>query len=206
MNNTVIFRLWHMLLGWGAVGVIYTLTDHLQSVGRIMTPSSLDCLIAFTPHAIWLYLSFFVVVPLGYFLTPLQRLSWLSRSMRLTAVGAGMIYLVWPTTMVYPVDEGTTLSSTLLAALIQVDSAQNCLPSLHMALIVLAVWGISAARHTARTLVFIVWGAAIAYSILQLRRHLFIDVVSGGALALAAGWLMDVFERSRQGVLRGTLQ
>ncbi|MFH7397019.1 inositol phosphorylceramide synthase, partial [Pseudomonas syringae pv. tagetis] len=80
--------------------------------------------------------------------------------------------------MVYPVEEGTTLSSPLLAALTKLDSTQTCLPSLHMALMVLAVCGISAARRSARTAVFILWVAAIDYSILQLRRHLLIEVVS----------------------------
>lgn len=206
MSNPMIFRLWHMLLGWGSVGLIYTLTDHLQRPGQVMTPSQLDQMIAFTPHAIWLYLSFFIVVPLGYLMTPLDRLRWLSRAMRLTALGAGAVYLLWPTTMLYPVDEGTTLSSTLLAALTYVDSAQNCLPSLHMALMVLAVWGISAARHTVRTLVFMLWVAGIAYSILQLRRHLLVDVVSGAVLALLAGWLIEAFHGSRQVALRGYLQ
>ncbi|MDU8608047.1 phosphatase PAP2 family protein [Pseudomonas syringae group sp. 247E2] len=206
MSNPLLFRLWQMLLGWGSVGLIYTLTDHLQSPGQIMTPSSFDQMIAFTPHAIWLYLSFFIVVPLGYLMTPLDRVRWLSRAMRLTAVGAGTVYMVWPTTMVYPVDEGTTLSSALLAALTYVDSAQNCLPSLHMALMVLAVWGISAARPTVRTAVFVFWVATIAYSILQLRRHLFVDVVSGAVLALVAGWLIDALAQRRQIALKGNLQ
>lgn len=195
-----------MLLGWGSVGLIYTLTDHLQRAGQVITPSPLDHMIAFTPHAIWLYLSFFIVVPLGYLMTPLDRVRWLSRAMRLTALGAGAVYLLWPTTMLYPVDEGTTLSSTLLAALTYVDSTQNCLPSLHMALMVLAVWGISAARHTVRTLAFMLWVAGIAYSILQLRRHLFVDVVSGAVLALLAGWLIEALGGRRHVVLEGDLQ
>ncbi|MFR0675035.1 phosphatase PAP2 family protein [Enterobacterales bacterium AW_CKDN230030176-1A_HGKHYDSX7] len=197
MSTPVMFRLWQMLLGWGSVGLVYTLTDHLQGAGRIMQPSSLDRMVAFTPHAIWLYLSFFVVVPLGYCLTPLHRVRWLSRAMRFTALGAGLVYLTWPTTMVYPVDEGATLSSTLLAALIAVDSTNNCLPSLHMALMVLAVWGIGAARRPLRTAFFLVWVAAIAYSILQLRRHLLVDVLSGAVLALAAGALSQVLEGTR---------
>ncbi|MFK3941451.1 inositol phosphorylceramide synthase [Pseudomonas monteilii] len=202
MNTPMMFRLWQMLLGWGAVGLVYTLTDHLQGAGRVMLPSSLDRMVAFTPHAIWLYLSFFAVVPLGYFLTPLHRVRWLSRAMRLTALGAGLVYLAWPTTMAYPVDQGVTLSSTLLAALIAVDSTNNCLPSLHMALMVLAVWGIGTARHLFRTAFFLVWVAAIAYSILQLRRHLLIDVVSGAALALAAGWLSQAWGGTRHALFK----
>ncbi len=32
MKNTL-FRLGHMLLGWGTVGVVYSLTDRLQGAG-----------------------------------------------------------------------------------------------------------------------------------------------------------------------------
>ena len=117
-----------------------------------------------------------------------------------------MVYMLWPTTLAYPVDQGSTLSSAMLAFLTWVDSSQNCLPSLHMALMALAVWGISAARRTVRTALFVLWVAVIAWSILQLRRHLFIDVLSGALLAVLAGWLVKMFEESREGVLKGDLQ
>lgn len=195
MNTPWWFRAWHLLLGWGSVGVMYTLTDHLQGPGRIITPSAIDRLIAFSPHAIWLYLSFFILIPMGYLLAPVERLRWLSTAMRLTALGAGVVYLWWPTTLVYPLDTGTTLSSALLAALTWVDSAQNCLPSLHMALMVLAVWAIRAGRRPWVTWGFVLWMAAIAFSVLQLRRHLLIDVLSGAALALLAGHLAERLQR-----------
>ncbi|MEE4345113.1 phosphatase PAP2 family protein [Pseudomonas alliivorans] len=206
LDRPLLFRLWHMFLGWGTVGLIYTLSGVLQGKGRVMEPSALDRMIAFSPHAVWLYMSFFIVVPLGYLLAPQDRVRWLSRSMRLTALGAGMVYMLWPTTLVYPVDQGSTLSSAMLVFLTWVDSSQNCLPSLHMALMVLAVWGISAARRTVRTVLFVLWVAVIAWSILQLRRHLFIDVLSGALLALFAGWMVQVFEKGRHGVLKGDLR
>ena len=31
--NAIKPRLWHMLLGWGAVGVVYALSDRLQGEG-----------------------------------------------------------------------------------------------------------------------------------------------------------------------------
>lgn len=56
MKNTL-FRLGHMLLGWGTVGVVYSLTDRLQGAGTLLPPSALDRAIPFSPTAIWLYLS-----------------------------------------------------------------------------------------------------------------------------------------------------
>ncbi|MFH7365399.1 inositol phosphorylceramide synthase, partial [Pseudomonas syringae pv. tagetis] len=64
----------------------------------------------------------------------------------------------------------------------------------------------SAARPSASTAAFILRAAAIAYSNLQLRRHLFIDVVSGAVLALVAGMQVDALGRSRPVALKGNMQ
>ncbi|HFK4648371.1 TPA: phosphatase PAP2 family protein [Serratia marcescens] len=201
----MLFRLGNMLLGWGTVGVVYSLTDRLQGAGTLLPPSALDRAIPFNPAAIWLYLSFFLIVPAGYLLAPLQRIKWLTLAMQLTALGAGVVYLLWPTTMAYPQNEGVGISAQLLAALTQVDSPQNCLPSLHMALTVLAVWALSDGEHKVRTALWMLWGVAIAFSILQLRRHLFVDLAGGALLALFAGWLALRIKVLRRRVVKGEM-
>jgi hypothetical protein len=201
MIKVILPRLWHMLLGWGCVGVVYNLTDRFQSEGTVISPSLIDRLIPFSPHAIWLYLSFFIMIPLAYLLAPIERVKGLALAMQLTAIGAGVVYVLWPTTMAYPLDHGTTLSSDVLSALTQFDSRQNCLPSLHMALTVLAVWAVRNERHKVRTVLFILWAAAIAFSILQLRRHLSIDLVSGALLALVSTWFVE-----RMGLIHGAVR
>lgn len=182
-------RFRQMLLGWGAIGVVYLITGWLQGAGHKIMPLGIDTLIPFSATAIWLYLSFFLLVPLGYLLVPLSRLHWLTRSMQLTALVAGAVYLLWPTTMSYPQDMGTGISSILLGWLIAVDSSQNCFPSLHMALTVLAVQAIAATRQRLITVLCVLWAIAIAFSIIQLRRHLFIDLVGGAVLAWCCSWL-----------------
>lgn len=204
MKNAL-FRLWQMLLGWGTVGIVYNLTDRLQGAGTLLPPSALDRAILFSPSAIWLYLSFFLIVPAGYLLAPLQRIKWLTLAMQLTALGAGAVYLLWPTTMAYPQNDGVGISAQLLAALTQVDSPQNCLPSLHMALTVLAVWALSDGERKMRTALWMLWGVAIAFSILQLRRHLFVDLAGGALLALFAGWLALRMQTQRGRVVKGEM-
>lgn len=184
-----LLRIKQMLFGWGSVGIVYTICDRLQGEGYRLTPLSIDTLIPFSPSAVWLYLSFFLIVPLGYLLTPRSHLPWLTRAMQLSALGAGMVYLLWPTTMAYPPLVGNGVSSWLLGWLVYVDSSQNCFPSLHAALTILAVWAISARRRRWITAASVVWALAIAFSILQLRRHLFIDLVGGTLLAWGCGWL-----------------
>lgn len=205
MMKTLPYRLWQMLLGWGFVGVIYSSTDRLQGVGTLLPPSAIDRWIPFSPTAIWLYLSFFIIIPLGYLLAPIPRVRWLRAAMQLTALGAGTVYLLWPTTMAYPPDSGVGVSSKLLAALTQVDSLQNCLPSLHMALTVLAVWALSCRQQKVRTALLILWALAIAFSILQLRRHLLVDLASGALLAFLAGWLVQSKQSWRRNATKGEI-
>ncbi|EPP4621398.1 phosphatase PAP2 family protein [Escherichia albertii] len=188
MSN-LLLRLKQMLLGWGTVGVIYNFSDYLQGEGYQLTPSVIDNLIAFSPSAVWLYLSFFFIVPLGYLSTPLCHLRWLARAMQLSALVAGMFYLLWPTTMQYPAFGQSGISAGALNRLIAIDSSQNCFPSLHAALTLLAVWAIAKKENLWLTLMSVVWAIAIAFSILQLRRHLFIDLVGGALLASGCGWI-----------------
>ncbi|WP_437215063.1 phosphatase PAP2 family protein [Pectobacterium sp. LFLA-215] len=192
-----LLRLKALLFGWGTVGVVYQLSAQFQGQGTVLPTSFVDEWIPFSPSAIWLYLSFFIIVPLSYLSCPIARLAGLRRATQLTALIAGAVYLIFPTTMVYPQVVGDDLSTRVLQLLLLIDSPQNCLPSLHIALTVLAVWAMSDRQHKVKTGLYLLWGAAIALSILQLRRHLFIDLVTGGMLAGIAGWM---FLRSREAV------
>ncbi|WP_225086237.1 phosphatase PAP2 family protein [Pectobacterium colocasium] len=192
-----LLRLKALLFGWGTVGVVYQLSAQFQGQGTVLPMSFVDEWIPFSPSAIWLYLSFFIIVPLSYLSCPIARLAGLRRATQLSALIAGAVYLIFPTTMVYPQVVGDDLSTRLLQLLLLIDSPQNCLPSLHIALTVLAVWAMSDRQHKVKTGLYLLWGAAIAFSILQLRRHLFIDLVTGAMLSGMTGW---IFLRSREAV------
>ncbi|MDY4367509.1 phosphatase PAP2 family protein [Pectobacterium brasiliense] len=196
-QKTMLLRLKALLFGWGTVGVVYQLSAQFQGQGTVLPTSFVDEWIPFSASAIWLYLSFFIIVPLSYLSCPITRLAGLRRATQLTALIAGAVYLIFPTTMVYPQVVGNDLSTRVLQLLLRIDSPQNCLPSLHIALTVLAVWAMSDSQQKVKTGLYLLWGAAIALSILQLRRHLFIDLVTGAILAGIAGW---VFLRSREAV------
>lgn len=90
--------------------------------------------------------------------------------------------------MIYPVDNGSSVSSWLLAKLIEIDDSVNCFPSLHVTLTSLAIWGALNKFHSLRNKILLLWGMTIVLSIIQLRRHLFIDFIGGIVLALVAGW------------------
>ncbi|MEQ9893660.1 phosphatase PAP2 family protein [Pectobacterium aroidearum] len=196
-QSTMLLRLKALLFGWGSVGVVYQLSAQFQGQGTVLPTSFIDEWIPFSPSAIWLYLSFFIIVPLSYLSCPIARLAGLRRATQLTALIAGAVYLIFPTTMIYPQAVGDDFSTRLLQLLQRIDSPQNCLPSLHIALTVLAVWAMSDSQQKVKTGVYLLWGMAIAFSILQLRRHLFIDLVTGAMLAGMTGW---IFLRSRESV------
>jgi hypothetical protein len=66
--NSLYFRLWMMLTGWGAVGLVYSLTSSQDQASAIMLqPSAMDLWFDFDPNAIWLYLSFFSARCIGLF-------------------------------------------------------------------------------------------------------------------------------------------
>ena len=185
----ILHRLVQMLLGWGFVGLIYRLADQWQAAGVVLSPGWIDTLIPFSPMAVWPYLSFFALLPMAYLGCPHERLQWLRTSMQLSALCAGLVFVLWPTTLAYPVNPGAGISAAVLNQLIRIDSAQNCLPSLHMALSVLAIQALHDRRRPWRNALLWAWGALIAFSVIQLRRHLFIDLVAGTGLGLGVGWL-----------------
>ena len=183
MNN-ITYRLTHLFIAWGTVGLIYETSSLLQNEATILHPSIVDQLIVFSPHAIWPYLSFFIIIPLSFLYAPLSNIRWMSLSFILASFIAGLIYITFPTTMNPQIDYGTSISSQLLSQLISIDTSNNCLPSLHVALTIIVVWGYIQKKHPIKSLLFIIWGIVICFSILQLARHLFIDLITGAILAI----------------------
>lgn len=197
MNN-IIYRLKYLLIGWGTVGLIYESSSLLQDKATVLYPSIIDKLITFTPHAIWPYLSFFLIIPLSFLYAPFSRVRWMSLSFILTGSIAGLIYLSFPTTMLSPIDHGTSISSKLLSHLITIDTTNNCLPSLHVALTMIVVYGYINNKNRFTSILFILWGIVICFSILQLGRHLFIDLITGALLAIISGLIIQYYQKKNK--------
>ena len=189
-------RLRQMLLGWGCVGLIYFPTGLQQGPAFTLSESALDRLIAYNPGAVWPYLSFFVLIPYAYLAAPPGRVRQLARAMQLCALTAGIVFVLFPTTLVYPpVAAGEGAGAWLLARLLVSDSTRNCLPSLHAALTALCVWALCARARPLRSAAVLVLGVAICYSVIALRRHLAIDLAAGLLCALAGAMLATKFTR-----------
>jgi membrane-associated phospholipid phosphatase len=182
-------RLRHMVLGWGAVGLVYSFTSAFQGHGVMLAETALDRMIAFNPAGIWIYLSFFILIPYTFITAQPHKLLWMRSSMQACAVVCGLIFLIYPTTLLYPAITGDGMSQSVLRFLASSDSSQNCLPSLHGALTLLCAWALLDGKRKLHSGLAVLWAMAIFVSIIQLRRHVSIDLAAGMAVGLACGWL-----------------
>lgn len=200
MNADLRERLRQMAWGWGSVGLAYSLAAWLPGPGLPLAETAIDRAVSFDPRGVWLYLTFFLLVPAAYLFTDTDRLMWLRRAMQASAVAAGVLFVAFPSTLVYPAVVGTGWSEGLLRLLIAHDSARNCLPSLHAALTLLAAVALFDARRPWRSSAVLLWAGLILHSILQTRRHLAVDVSAGLLLGVvcAVGVQRAVAARRRK--------
>jgi len=183
-------RLTAMLLGWGAVGIVYSVGRAATHPARVLREGTFDRALGFTPEAVWVYLSFFAIVPFAYLCAKPERLAPLTRAMQLCALACAPVFVLWPTTLVYPTLAADSISGKVLAALSRFDSPQNCLPSLHGALTALAVIALFERRRPWRSVLACLWGAAIAWSVIATRRHLALDLCAGIGLGVVSAALI----------------
>ena len=187
---TLLKRLFYLLAGWGSVGLVYFSSDLLQGQGMLLPETLIDRAIAYSDAAIWLYLSFFILIPYTYLVATPPRVRWLARAMAISALICGLVFLLYPTTLAYPpVGDGMGWSTQMLRLLQTMDSTQNCLPSLHGALTLLCVWALVDRAWPVRSVLAVVLGLGICYAIIALRRHVSIDLGAGLLVGLAGGAL-----------------
>ena len=183
-------RLLYLLAGWGSVGLVYFSSDLLQGQGVILPETVIDRAIAYSDAAIWLYLSFFVLIPYTYLVVSPARVRWLARAMAVSAVICGVVFLLYPTTLAYPpVGDGMGWSTQVLRMLQTMDSTQNCLPSLHGALTLLCAWALFERERPIRSALAVLLTLGICYAIIALRRHVSIDLGAGLLVGMAGGAL-----------------
>ncbi|MGG4775517.1 inositol phosphorylceramide synthase [Paenalcaligenes sp. Me52] len=183
-RQSLAYRLWWMAWGWGTVGVVYSLTDYWQGAGHVVPETWLDQVISYDQSAIVGYLSFFVLIPAAYLFAELSRVRMLARQMQWGALFCGAIYLLYPTTIVYPPIELGTWTGPWVTWLLHIDSSQNCVPSLHILLSLLAVHAVWHRKSWWVKSGYAGWLVWITYTVLQLKRHLLIDVMAAVVVAI----------------------
>ncbi len=156
----------------------------------IMPVTPIDDAIAFQPWAVLLYVSLWIYIPITPSLEEDRR-----ELLRYCGVMAGicgvgiLCFVVWPTAVIRPAAEPSY--PWVYRVLTSIDGTANACPSLHAASAVFAgLLNHRLVRTWAAGQILILvnwcWCVGILYATLATRQHVFIDLVAGAALGLAA--------------------
>lgn len=155
--------------------------------------TALDRWIGFHPSALGLYLSLWVYTALPVAFQPdLRQLARYGMHIGLMCAISLLIFVFWPTSVSAAV--GAREGSGMFAIMYAVDTNGNACPSLHVAAAVFScMWLQTMLREVSAPAwlrcVNVIWCVGICYSTLAVKQHLLIDLIAGGALGAAAGWL-----------------
>lgn len=155
----------------------------------VMTPNALDIWLGFHPQAVWLYLSLFLLMPIG----PMQFHS--IQQIRRYALGvvaislmANLIFWFWPTAVERPTEAA---ANALYRWLTTWDLSHNAFPSLHAAMAVYSACCceqiLSHVRRRAfsRSVVW-TWALVIIAAMLCTKQHVALDALAGAVLGFVS--------------------
>jgi membrane-associated phospholipid phosphatase len=135
---------------------------------------------------------------MAYFFGPAPRIERLVLAMQICACVACCVFVMFPTSLQYPQVDGEGSSVAVLKMLRWLDVPSNCLPSLHAALTTASLLVLLSKDHLFRSVLVTFWALAIGLSIVQLRRHVALDVMAGatlGATSYAIAWSTGAWHR-----------
>lgn len=183
MNNInqqlLMQRFLPMLMSWCLVGLIYGSTRFVGGEQWIIPETWLDQQIPFSTMGVWLYLAFFIWVPFAFWRAPLDRIKSMSWAIALSAPISAVFFILLPSSLQYPQVTSTGVSDQVFAFLVWVDTDQNCFPSLHASVSLIGLLGLWQREKILMNGVYLIIVLAIMFSIIQLRRHLLIDLSAG---------------------------
>jgi hypothetical protein len=177
----------------------FWLQRHALFPVTVMRESALDIWLGFSPHAVWIYLSLFLLMPVA----PMQmqntaQLWRYALGVLGMSVIADLAFLFWPTAVVRFSNQTANI---LYDALVAVDIPLNAFPSLHAAMAVFSALCceqiFSQIRHPAiwRGVIW-TWASAIIWAMLATKQHVALDAVGGIVLGVTsygcAFWSQEV--------------
>ena len=198
---TVRTRLIYLFFSWIPAGLIYIAGSFVRGNMWIIPESSVEQLIPFSPHGIWLYLFFYIYIPYTFLTVKEGNIKRMSFAFIGSVCISGIFFIFLPSSIVFPDFELNGISAYFLSFVSENDTPQNCFPSIHASLITVCTLANWDKTNKARSYGCILLTIMMYYSIIQLRRHICIDVSAGIILALLTWWLSK-FGIRRFGKLR----
>ena len=171
------------------VFVPYHFLQHHHFFQPTMIPESFfDRLIPFSHQAVWIYLSIYLLMPIGPFLMKNQKdIARYALGIVTMGVLADVIFFLWPTWCPRPDTAGT---NPLYQWLVQIDNPFHAIPSLHAAF---AVYSALCAQRViaqmqwsalARSAIWL-WTSLILFATVATRQHTLADLLGGSLLAIS---------------------
>jgi fatty acid desaturase len=180
---------WSLFVTLGLLLVVayFTIQHHLLFSAKVVPLTRLDHLVPFFQPGIFLYVSFYALLVLPLVLARDER------NLRQMALGfawitcvSHVLFIVWPTT-IPPLISNGQVSDPLLRLVLAADTNLNACPSLHASLaIYCALCSARLLKSSRQRAGLWLWTLLILAATLLTKRHVTLDLIAGGALALAA--------------------
>jgi membrane-associated phospholipid phosphatase len=182
----------YIFVAWLLFSLFYSVAPHinlfpLQQLGA----TSLDKAIPFMPASIWIYNSECVFLFLALWMgNDATRKTLTYYAMLITTAIAFLFFIFLPTKIPHQIIHAEGLTGSLWRGLYLTDTPQNCFPSLHVALAILAAnalviinkyWRIAAP----------IWATLICISTLTTKQHYLIDILGGIGVAMASWFIIN---------------
>ena len=190
-----------MLLSWCLVGLIYGSARFVGGEHWIIPETWVDKQIQFSTAGVWLYMAFFLWVPYAFWRAPLARIKPMAWAIASSAIISGVFFILLPSSLQYPQATNTGISDQAFAWLLWIDTEQNCFPSLHASVSLIGLLGLWQRGKFLINSLYLIILFAILFSIIQLRRHLVIDLSAGLLVGFVTYQLANKFFTNR-GVIR----
>jgi membrane-associated phospholipid phosphatase len=182
-------RLFFLLIGWLPSCIIYIAAGFVRGDTWIIPETRIEQFIPFSSVGIWLYLCFYLYIPYTFLTVNQSKVKRLTLVFIVTACISGIIFLCIPSTILFPEFKTDGISAQLLNFVSENDTEQNCFPSMHASLITICTLANWDPTNKLRSYGCIILTLLMYYSIIAVRRHVFIDLAAGIALAILLWYL-----------------
>jgi membrane-associated phospholipid phosphatase len=175
--------------------VVYVGTDLISHQRSLRCRVHLDAELAlpYLPAMVFPYVSLYPVLFLAPFILPSRRMiDAYAATLAVVIPAAGVSFLLFPARPAYAPAHETGWVAAFQRAVSVATLRYNMVPSLHVALAVVAAAVYAGRAKTAGKLVLWSWAAAVAASTLLTHQHHLLDVVTGWGLGVAGKrWVYD---------------
>jgi membrane-associated phospholipid phosphatase len=182
----------YIFIGYFLFCLIYCVAPHINLFPlQQIAATPLDKAIPFVPVTIWIYNSQFAFLFLALWMGSDATRKTLTYYAMLIATAIAFIFFVFlPTEIPHQVVHSEGLTGRLWRVLYLADTSQNCFPSLHVALAILAANALMIVNQTWRVAAPL-WATLICISTLTTKQHHMIDILGGIGVAMASWFIIN---------------